>query len=150
MVVLGIPLALPLGVLSFFGGFIPYIGSLLTTGAALLVTIATGTPTDIAIMAIWTVGFNIVQGNVIAPLVYAARSTSTRDRPASIPAGNAIAGVMGMFLAVPLIGVVAATWRLVLRVFEVPPPTAEVPLPAAGAEAPSIELTLDADSTPAS
>ena len=42
MWLLGIPLAWPLAMLSFFGGFIPYIGSLLTTGLALLVTIAVG------------------------------------------------------------------------------------------------------------
>jgi predicted PurR-regulated permease PerM len=98
-------------------------------------------------MAIWTIGFNIVQGNVIAPLVY---GRAVNLHPAivllSIPAGNAIAGVLGMFLAVPFIGVVAATWRIVLRVFEVPPPAAEVPLPTGGDEAPAIALTVDADS----
>ena len=31
MALLGLPLAWPLAILSFFGGFIPYIGSLLTT-----------------------------------------------------------------------------------------------------------------------
>ena len=41
------PLALPLAVLSFFGGFIPYFGSFITTGIAFLVTIAVGSPTDI-------------------------------------------------------------------------------------------------------
>jgi predicted PurR-regulated permease PerM len=151
MVVLGIPLALPLGVLSFFGGFIPYIGSMLTTTAALLVTIATGSPTDVAIMVIWTVGFNIVQGNVIAPLVY---GRAVNLHPAvvllSIPAGGAVAGVLGMFLAVPFIGVVAATWRIVLRVFEVPPPATEAPMSDAGAETPAVELPLGADSAPAS
>jgi predicted PurR-regulated permease PerM len=118
MFVLGIPLALPLAVLAFFGGFIPYIGSLLTTLAALLVTIAVGTPQQIAVMAIWTLVFNIVQGNVVAPVVY---GRAVNIHPAvvllALPAGNAIAGVMGMFLAVPFIGVVAATWRTVLQVF---------------------------------
>ncbi len=152
MVVLGIPLALPLGVLSFFGGFIPYIGSLITTGAAFLVTVATGTPTDVAIMAVWTIGFNIVQGNIIAPLVY---GRAVNLHPAivllSIPAGNAIAGIMGMFLAVPFIGVVAATWRIVLRVFELPPPkAADAPAAAAELEARSVEPILDIDTAPAS
>jgi hypothetical protein len=35
----------------------------------------------------------------------------------AIPAGAAVAGIAGMFLAVPVIGVVATTWRTVLRVF---------------------------------
>ena len=34
----------------------------------------------------------------------------------AIPAGAAIAGILGMFLVVPALGVVAATWRTVLAV----------------------------------
>jgi predicted PurR-regulated permease PerM len=40
----------------------------------------------------------------------------------AIPAGGAVAGIAGMFLAVPLIGVVATTWRTALRVFGSEPP----------------------------
>ena len=117
MAVLGIPLALPLAVLSFFGGFIPYIGSFITTGIAFLVTVAVGSPTDIAVMAVFTIVFNIVQGNFVAPLVY-GRAVSIHPAVVllAIPAGSTIAGVFGMFIVVPLIGVVVATWRTVLLV----------------------------------
>ena len=117
MALLGIPLALPLAVLSFFGGFIPYIGSFITTGIAFLVTVAIGTPTDIAVMAIFTIVFNIVQGNFVAPLVY-GRAVSIHPAIVllAIPAGGTIAGIFGMFIIVPLIGVVVATWRTVLLV----------------------------------
>ena len=37
MVILGIPLAFPLAILTFFGGFIPIVGSFITTGIAFLV-----------------------------------------------------------------------------------------------------------------
>ena len=117
MVILGIPLALPLAVLSFFGGFIPYIGSFLTTGLAFLVTLALGTPQDAAIMGVYTIVFNVVQGNFVAPLVY---GRAVNIHPAivllAIPAGAALAGIAGMFLVVPFIGVVAATWRTGLLV----------------------------------
>ena len=115
MVVLDLPLALPVFVLSFFGGFIPYIGSLLTTGLALLIAIAAGDPIDVVIMAIWTVVFNLVQGNVVAPIVY---GRTVHIHPAivlvAIPAASAVAGILGMFIVVPAAGVVAATWRTVL------------------------------------
>jgi putative heme transporter len=116
MVVLGLPLALPIAVLSFFLGFIPYIGSFLATGLAFLVTVAAGSTTDIAIMAIWTIVFNIAQGNFVAPLVY-GRAVSLHPAVVllAIPAGNAIAGVMGMFLVVPFLGVVAVSWRTILH-----------------------------------
>ena len=67
MVVLGLPLALPVFVLSFILCFIPYIGGFISTGIAFLITIAVGTPTDIVIMAIWTLVFNIVTGNIVTP-----------------------------------------------------------------------------------
>ena len=115
--------------LAVFGGFIPYIGSLITTGLAFLVTVATGSPQDIAIMAIFTIVFNIVQGNFVAPIVY-SRVVSLHPAVvlAAIPAGNEIAGVVGMFLVVPFLGVVAAVWRTVLRVLDTEPVEA---LPAA-------------------
>jgi predicted PurR-regulated permease PerM len=122
MTILGIPLALPLAVLAVFGGFIPYIGSIITTGLAFLVTVATGTPQDIAIMAIFTIVFNIVQGNFVAPIVY-SRVVSLHPAVVltAIPAGNEIAGIIGMFLVVPFLGVVAAVWRTVLRVLDTQP-----------------------------
>ena len=86
MAILGLPLAWPLAVLSFLGGFIPYIGSVLTTGLAFLVTVAVGSPQDILIMLIFTLVFNIVQGNIVAPLVYGrAVSIHPGRRPAGDP-----------------------------------------------------------------
>jgi predicted PurR-regulated permease PerM len=119
MFVLGVPLALPLAVLSFFGGFVPYIGSFITTGLAFLVTVSTGETTDIIVMGLFTIIFNIVQGNIVAPLVY---GKAVNLHPAiillAIPAGSALAGIIGMFLIVPFLGVVATTWRTVLKTFD--------------------------------
>ncbi len=151
MWILGLPLVMPLFVLSFFGGFIPYIGSLLTTGLAFLVAVQSGSPLDIAIMGIWTLVFNIVQGNIVAPMVY-NRTTSIHPAIvlACIPAASAISGVLGMFLVVPVLGVVLTTWRTVLRVigsddddFPGPPETnPDDPLdPAIPAEVAAPELT---------
>ena len=91
---------------------------------------AVGTPTDILLMAIYTLVINIVQGNFVAPLVY---GKTVNLHPAivllAIPAGGQIAGIIGMFLIVPFLGVVAVTWRLVLHVFDPDdaPPLAEGP-----------------------
>jgi len=119
MVLLGLPLAFPVAVLTFFGNFIPYIGGAITTLIGFMVAVAVGTPTDIVLMAIYTLVFNIVQGNFVAPLVY---GKTVSLHPAivllAIPAGGQIAGIIGMFLVVPFLGVVAATWRLVLHIFD--------------------------------
>jgi predicted PurR-regulated permease PerM len=126
MVVLGLPLALPVGVLTFFGGFIPYIGSFATTALAFLIAIAVGTTTDIVVMGVFTVIFNIIQGNIVTPLVY---GRTLGLHPAvilmAIPAGNQIAGILGMFLIVPFVAVAAAIRRPLLQ------SVADTPLPAA-------------------
>jgi len=43
----------------------------------------------------------------------------------AIPAGGAIAGILGMFLVVPFLGVLAAVWRTVLHLFDPDEPWAE-------------------------
>ena len=112
MVVLGLPLAFPVFVISFFLGYIPYLGGLVSTGIAFLIAVAVGDPIDVVVMGIWTIVFNLVAGNVVSPLVY---ERTVHIHPAivlvAIPAGSAIAGPIGMFVAVPAIGIVAATWR---------------------------------------
>jgi putative heme transporter len=136
MVVLGIPLALPIFVLSFFLCFIPYIGGFISTGIALLVTIAVGSTQDVVIMFAWTIVFNIVTGNIVSPLVY---GKTVHLHPAvvlvAIPAGAAIGGIMGMFLVVPIIGIVATVWRTVLVIIGMPRQPADAPVPADVADA---------------
>lgn len=119
MILLGLPLAVPIGVLTFFSGFIPYIGSFASTAVATLVAVAVGTTTDVIVMLAWTVVFNLVQGSFITPIVY---GRTMRLHPAiillAIPAGNEIAGILGMFLVVPFVAIVATLWRPVLRSIE--------------------------------
>jgi predicted PurR-regulated permease PerM len=127
MVLLGLPLAVPIGILTFFGGFIPYIGSFVTTALAFLVAVAVGTPADIVIMFVYTIVFNLVQGSVVAPIVY---SRALSLHPAivllAVPIGGAIAGILGMFLVVPIAAIVSATWRLVVATIEDDAPAAPV------------------------
>lgn len=119
MAILSLPLAIPIGVLTFFGGFIPYIGSAVTTLLGFLVALAVGDTTDVVIMAVFTVVFNIVQGNFVAPLVY-GKTVSLHPAVVllAIPAGGAVAGILGMFLVVPFLGVVATTWRTIIHTFD--------------------------------
>jgi len=117
MLVLGLPFAVPIAILSFIACFIPYIGGFVTTGLAFLIAVAYGTPPQIVIMFIYTIVFNLVQGNIVTPLVY-TRTVSLHPAIVllAIPAGGALAGIAGMFLAVPILAVISATWRSVLLV----------------------------------
>jgi len=130
MVILGLPLALPIAVLAFILGFIPYIGGFVSTLLALLVTISVGEPSDIVVMTVFTIVFNIVQGNFVTPLVY-GRAVSLHPAIVllAIPAGHQLAGIAGMFLVVPLLGIIDATWRSALRVVDTDEALAAMPLP---------------------
>jgi len=117
MAILGLPLILPIAFLSFILGFIPYIGGAIGTFLAFFVAVKVGTTQDIIVMAVWVLVFNIVQGSFLGPVVYGkAVSLHPAIVLISIPAGGQLAGIMGMFLAVPILGIVAAVWRSVLAV----------------------------------
>lgn len=117
MVILGLPFVLPVAVLSFFACFIPYVGGFVSTGLAFLIGVAFGDATTVLIMGIYTIVFNIVQGNIVTPLVY---RRAVHLHPAvillAIPAGGAIAGIAGMFLAVPILALVETARRPLARV----------------------------------
>jgi predicted PurR-regulated permease PerM len=149
MWILALPLVMPVFVLSFFGGFIPYIGSALTTLLAFLIALAVGDTIDIVVMFIWTIIFNLVQGNIVAPLVY---NRTTHIHPAivlvSIPAASTVAGIIGMFLVVPVLGVVSSTWRSILAIMGADDPEAEIqpaeaipPDASSSADEPASEVT---------
>ncbi len=88
-------------------------------------------------MLAFTIVFNIVQGNIVAPLLY-GRAVSVHPAVVlmAIPAGSAIGGVLGMFLVVPVLGIVAASWRPILRALGDPPRAGA----GAGAGAPPVPL----------
>ena len=94
-----------------------YIGGAIGTLMAFLVAVKVGTTQDIIVMGVWTIVFNIVQGSFVAPVVYGkAVSLHPAIVLICIPAGMQLAGVMGMFLAVPILGIVAAVWRSLIAV----------------------------------
>lgn len=119
MLLLGLPYAVPVAILSFFACFIPYVGGFVTTGLAFLISVAYGDLGTIVIMGIYTVLFNIVQGNIVTPLVY---RRAVHLHPAvillAIPAGGALAGIIGMFLAVPILALFATIRLPVMRLLE--------------------------------
>jgi putative heme transporter len=142
MLALGLPFAVPIAVLSFIACFIPYIGGFVTTGLAFLIAVAFGTPTEIVIMFIYTIVFNLVQGNIVTPLVY-SRTVSLHPAVVllAIPAGGALAGIAGMFLIVPILAVISASWHSVVVLLgdepaapsAAPPATVDDPNQAASA-----------------
>lgn len=110
---------------------------------AVLIAVAVGTTTDVVIMLVYTVVFKIVQGNFVTPLGY-GRTLSLHPAvillaiPLAIPAGNEVAGIMGMFLMVPIVAIVAATWRTILETIDPTAPAITAQGAGAGAAAAAV------------
>jgi predicted PurR-regulated permease PerM len=102
----GVPLAIPLGILSAILDFVPLVGPLLAAIPGILVAFSQG-PEIAAYAALVYLGVQFVEGNVVMPLV---QKWAVHLPPVlgllSIVAFGIVFGVMGILFAVPLTVVV--------------------------------------------
>ena len=112
LAVLGVPLALPLAVLVFFGAFIPIIGAVVTGALAALVALVTQGPTTALIVVGLVLLVQQLEGNVLQPILV-GRSLALHPAVVilAVTAGGTLAGITGAFLAVPVVAVGAVVVR---------------------------------------
>ncbi|MGF1597956.1 MAG: AI-2E family transporter [Acidimicrobiales bacterium] len=114
LVILDVPLALPLALLTFFAAFIPIVGAASVGVLSTLVALVTVGPRAAIILAIATVVIQQVEGNVILPLVMRRR---VNLHPVvillALAAGGVTAGLLGALVAVPVTAMAAAALRRV-------------------------------------
>ena len=78
LVIVGVPLALPLAVLTFLGGFIPIIGAFVAGAVAVLVALVNnGFSAGVTVLVI-VVAVQQIEGNVLQPCCSRAGSGCTR------------------------------------------------------------------------
>jgi putative heme transporter len=109
LLIVGVPVAMPLIVLTFVAAFFPVVGAVVAGAAAVLVAlVANGLGAALAILAV-IVAVQQLEGNVFYPVVVGRR---LQLHPVGIllalTAGGVLAGVVGAFLAVPIAAVSAA------------------------------------------
>lgn len=112
LVVFGVPLALPLAVLTFFGAFIPIIGALVAGALAVLIALVVqGPATALGVLALIIV-VQQVEGNLLQPLVQGrGLGLNAALVILAVTAGSSLAGIAGAFLAVPVAAVLAEILR---------------------------------------
>ncbi|NMH99330.1 AI-2E family transporter [Pseudonocardia sp. K10HN5] len=112
LVIVGVPLALPLAVLTFFGGFIPIVGALVAGAAAVLVALVTKGLTSALIVLGIIILVQQIEGNVLQPLLQ-SRSLGLHAVVVllAVTAGGSLYGIAGAFLAVPVAAVAAEVLR---------------------------------------
>ncbi|MFC7403103.1 AI-2E family transporter [Citricoccus sp. GCM10030269] len=108
--VLGVPLALPLGVLVFFGSFIPIVGSVLTGAVAVLLALMANGWVNALIMLGIVLLVQQIEGNVLQPLVM-GRAVNLHPLAVflAVSGGTAVLGLVGAIFAVPLLAFLNAT-----------------------------------------
>lgn len=108
LLILQVPLAFALAVLTFFGAFIPVVGAFVAGGLAVLVALVTnGFGTAVIVFAL-VLAVQQIEGNVLLPVL---QSKSMDLHPGivliAIVAGSTLFGIVGAFLAVPVVASVA-------------------------------------------
>jgi predicted PurR-regulated permease PerM len=110
--ILGVPLALPLAVLIFFAGFLPVIGAV-TTGflATLVALLSDGWVTALIVLGIVLL-VQQLESNVLQPILV---GKSLKLHPAvvltGVAAGGSLFGIIGAFLATPVIAVAIVAFQ---------------------------------------
>ena len=108
LVIIGVPLVVPLAVITFFAAFVPLIGAFIAGLLAVLIALVSGGLLDAALVLGAIVLVQQIEGHVLYPLLM---SRAVHLHPAvivvSLAAGGILAGVIGVFLAVPVAGVIS-------------------------------------------
>ncbi len=106
---LDVPLALPLAVLTAASAFFPLVGAFVVGGLSALVALATQGLTTALLVIGLTVIVQQIEGNVLQPLIVGnAVSLHPLVVALTVAAGLILGGLVGAFLAVPIVGSVAS------------------------------------------
>jgi predicted PurR-regulated permease PerM len=109
LLILGVPIAFPLIVLTFLAAFFPIVGSVLAGAAATLVALVANGTVDALVILGWIIIVQQLEGNVFYPVVVGTR---LKLHPVAIllalTTGGVLAGVAGAFLAIPVAAVTSA------------------------------------------
>lgn len=128
LVILGIPLAYALAIITFIGGFIPIVGAFVAGGLAVLIALVSNGPVDALIVLGIILAVQQLEGNVLQPWLQAkSMKLHAVIVLLAVTLGASTFGVIGAFLAVPVAAALAVTIRyydeqVAERTGEEPPP----------------------------
>jgi putative heme transporter len=135
LLILGVPLALPLAVLTFIAGFIPIVGAVVAGALGVLVAlVSNGFTTALIVLAI-IIAVQQLEGNVMQPILQ-SRSLGLHAVVVllAVTAGSTLYGIAGAFLAVPVVAAAAVVLRYLSE---------RVDVRAAGGPAPRVDPPLE-------
>lgn len=112
--IIGVPLALPLGVLVFLGSFIPIVGALVTGAVAVLLALVANGPVNALIMLGIVLLVQQLESHILQPLVMGkAVALHPVAVILSVAAGSYLAGIPGALFSVPILAVANSSIRYI-------------------------------------
>ena len=134
LAIVGVPLVVPLMLLTFLGAFVPLIGAFSAGLAAVLIAFVSGGVVDALIVLALVVAVQQIEGHVLYPLIM-GRTVNVHPIAVilALAAGGILAGIIGIFIAVPILTVGATVLSYSREAREPPgPEPPPAPAPAAG------------------
>jgi predicted PurR-regulated permease PerM len=108
LLIIGVPLVVPIMIITFFAAFVPLIGAFVAGLVAVLVALVSGGLVDAALVLGAIILVQQVEGHVLYPLLM---GRTVHLHPAvivvALAAGGVLGGLVGVFLAVPVAGIVS-------------------------------------------
>ncbi|MGU3500087.1 AI-2E family transporter [Mycobacterium sp. C31M] len=112
LVILGVPLAYALAIITFIGGFVPIVGAFVAGGLAVLIALVANGPINALLVLAVILAVQQLEGNVLQPWL---QSKSMKLHAVivllAVTLGASTFGVIGAFLAVPVAAAVAVIVR---------------------------------------
>ena len=100
---LGVPLAIPIGVLVFLGAFVPFVGAVVTGALAVFIALVYNGPLIALFMLIVVLGVQQIESHVLQPILMGSAVKVHPLAVVLVVAGGAmIGGIPGALFAVPL------------------------------------------------
>ncbi|MBD3551663.1 AI-2E family transporter [Streptomyces sp. SP18CM02] len=110
--ILGVPLVLPLAVLTFVSAFVPIIGALFAGFVAVVIALVSNGLMDALLVLVIIVVVQQLEGNVFQPMIQ-SRGLGLHAAVVllAVTLGGSLAGVVGSLLAVPLAALIGVFWK---------------------------------------
>ncbi len=100
---LGVPLAIPIGVLVFLGAFVPFVGAVVTGSLAVFLALVYNGPWIALWMLVIVLAVQQIEGHILQPLLMGSAVKVHPLAVVLVVAGGAmVAGIPGALFAVPL------------------------------------------------
>jgi predicted PurR-regulated permease PerM len=112
MFLIGIPYALPMGILAFFTAAIPYIGGLIALVPILIIAAVQVGPIAVVLMIGWQVIIQQIEGSWLTPMVQGkAINVSPLVVMLGVTAGITLGGLVGGIIAIPIAALIGVGLR---------------------------------------